>query len=762
VDLSPLPASALTAQAVAQAVGLRDEYGQPRLETLLAFLGSKRLLLIMDNCEHVVDDAAALVENLLSTCPNVSVLATSREALRIPGETVYGLPPLSVPDPSFVNDPHALEQFESVQLFCARAAEVLPGFSLALEDVPALARMCQRLEGLPLAIELAAARLRVLSVRQISERLEHDFNLLSAASRTAVPRQQTLKSAFEWSYNLLSAEERLLFRWLSIFPGTWPLEAAETIAKSAGLQPYAVLDLLTQLVEKSLVMRMDRSGAEARYRVMSTIRQYGLEKLEETAEMKLAAEAFLKYAVCMAGDAAVGLWSSQQVNWLDRLELELDNLRHAMEWTIQNGMAEPALRIAADLLEFWDLHTMYVEGSRWLERALALPGAQEATLAALRARATMALGVLVMRRHDLSPGAEIIQQALSLAIELGEVHTRGMAYMWIARMNKTRRNDEEAGRYFRLALEDLTASGDQWNAMTVDHFLTYSDLDENDLKSIRARLDESVQQARALGHMLVLADRLIGMAELDMREGLLDIAYERISEAIGIYRELGNGVWVAESIMYLGSVQKMRGDLHQATMLTFVGLHMLLKSNVRKLNISYGLSRLALLAVECEQYELAAQLNGCAEDLVRQAGGARLELKPGDYEEMIKVLRRKLGARGLEAAMAQGAGLGPVRLAEIAEPVLMAKFSPPAEQPAKAPPAASLEPFGLTAREQEVLRLVATGLTDQQVAEQLFLSPRTVGKHLQSIYRKLDVTSRSAATRFALDHGLVDSIRNSA
>jgi len=656
VELAPLPVSSLAVQAVSQAVGLRDEYGQARLDMLLSFLGSKRLLLVLDNCEHIVDDVAALVEQMLTACPNLSVLATSREALRIPGETVYSVPPLSVPDPAFVSDSRVLSQFESVQLFCARAAEVLPGFTLAQEDVPALARMCQRLEGLPLAIELAAARLRVLSVRQISERLERDFNLLSGARRTAAPRQQTLKSAFEWSYNLLSAEERLLFRSLSIIPGSWTLGAAETIARSAGLQPYAVLDLLSQLVDKSLVTRMDRAGEEVRYRVMSTIRQFGLEKLEENGEIERTGGAFLEYITCMADDAVKGLWSRDQVEWLNRLELELDNLRHSMEWTISNGMAEQALRISSGLLEFWDLHTIFIEGSRWLERALALPGAQEPALAKLRARAILALGVLI------------------------------------------------------------------------------------------------------------LADALMGLAEVDVREQMFDRAYERISEAINIFRELGNGVWVAESIVQLGGVQKMRGNLGQATILIFVGLHMLLKSNVRKLNISFALSQVAELCNDCGEYRLAAQLIGCAEDLVRQAGAARLEQHSGDFEGHMSVLRQHLSEQEIAEAIAEGAAMGAIRLAEIAEPLLMESFAdakPGVQAPVEASQAAAHEPFGLTAREQEVLRLVATGLTDQQVADQLYLSPRTVGKHLQSIYRKLDVTTRSAATRFALDHGLADEVRSS-
>lgn len=767
VELAPLPVSSLAVQAVSQAVGLRDEYGQARLDVLLSFLGSKRLLLVLDNCEHIVDDVAALVEQLLTACPNLSVLATSREALRIPGETVYSVPPLSVPDPAFVSDTRVLSQFESVQLFCARAAEVLPGFTLAQEDVPALARMCQRLEGLPLAIELAAARLRVLSVRQISERLEHDFNLLSGARRTAAPRQQTLKSAFEWSYNLLSAEERLLFRSLSIIPGSWTLEAAETIARSAGMQPYAVLDLLSQLVDKSLVTRMDRAGEEVRYRVMSTIRQFGLEKLEENGEMERTGGAFLEYITCMADDAAKGLWSRHQVEWLNRLELELDNLRHGMEWTISNGMAEQALRISSGLLEFWDLHTIFIEGSRWLERALALPGAQDPALAKLRARAMLALGVLIMRRHELNPGAEMIFQTLELADQLGEVHTRGMAHMWLARMYKTRRDDEKSREEFSLAAEDLRAAGDVWNLAIVDGFLASFHVDHLTNDELRALMEKNINLARDLGHNLILADALMGLAEVDMHEQMFDRAYERISEAINIYRELGNGAWVAESIVQLGGVQKMRGDLGQATILIFVGLHMLLKSNVRKLNISYALSQVALLASDCGEHRLSAQLTGCAEDLVRQAGGVRLELHAGDFDCHMNALRAYLSEQEIEDAFAEGAAMGAIRLAEIAEPLLMEKFAEPGhgtqpQAPVEASRAASdFEPYGLTAREQEVLRLVATGLTDQQVAAQLYLSPRTVGKHLQSIYRKLDVTTRSAATRFAMDHGLADEVRSS-
>ncbi len=761
VELSPLPSPGLLLQAVSQAVGLRDEYNQPRMESLLEFLGGKRLLLVLDNCEHMVDDVAALVEHMLTACPQLSVLATSREALRIPGEMVYNLPPLSVPDPAFVDGSRGLSQYESVQLFCARAGEVLPGFTLDEDDAPALARMCQRLEGLPLAIELAAARLRVLSVRQISDRLERDFNLLTAASRTAVPRQQTLKAAFDWSYNLLSAEERLLFRWLSPMPGSWPLEAAETIARSAGLQPNAVLDLLTQLVDKSLVLRLNQPGESARYRVMSTIRQYGLEKLGETGEREPAGRAFLEYSIRLADEAARGLWSRDVVAWLDRLDLELDNLRFAMEWTISHGLAEPALRIAAGLLEFWDLHTLFVEGAGWLERALALPGAQDPALAGLRARALLALGVLVMRRHDLALGTEWINQALALAETLGDTHTLGMARMWLARMHTTRRDYPAAAHFFQLALADLRASGDEWNALTIEHYLAARPLvQHNEPRAQRELLEASLARARQTGHLVVLADALIGLGDLELHAGNYDHAYDHINEAITIYHRLGNDVWVAESVVHLGVVQRMRGDLQQALQFLFVGLHMLLKANVRKINISYALVQVAEIASLCGAYELAAELTGCAEDLVIQAGAARLDLISDSYEAFINALREQVSAPELVEAAARGAALGQVKLVEIAEPLLMACLASHA-QAAEPAPQSPAEAFGLTAREQEVLALVATGLTDQQVAERLFLSPRTVGKHLQSIYRKLDVTSRSAATRFALDHGLAGDLRSS-
>ena len=339
VELAPLADPSLVPQAVASTLGVRERPGSSLAVALSDYLRTRKLLLILDNCEHLIDACAELAEAWLHSSPGLRVLATSREALGITGEVAWPVPSLSLPDLRRLPDLESLPRYESARLFVERTAAVRPDFTLTEQNASAVAQVCYRLDGIPLAIELAAARTKVLSVEEIAARLGDSFRLLAAGSRTAMPRQRTLHATMDWSHKLLGQKERVLFRRLSVFAGGFTLEAAESICAGEELQRDEVLELLSQLVDKSLVVAQERDGA-ARYRLLETVRQYGRERLEEAGEAALVREQHAGHYLAVAEEAEPELKGERQLAWLERLEQEHDNLRVAMAWLLWRGESE--------------------------------------------------------------------------------------------------------------------------------------------------------------------------------------------------------------------------------------------------------------------------------------------------------------------------------------------------------------------------------------------------------------------------------------
>lgn len=330
MELASLSDPKLVPQAVAQALKLREAPDRSLAEMLVEHLGLKKTLLVLDNCEHLVEACAALADALLRTCPNLRILAISREALGIAGEKVWVVPSLSMPD---IRHPPVLEglrRYEAVRLFVERAEAIVPDFALTPKNSPAVARLCQRLDGIPLAIELAAARARALSVEQISEKLKDSLGLLTAGSRTTDLRHRTLRATLDWSHELLSEDEQALFRCLSVFAGGFTLSAAEAVCAGDDMERGKVLDLLAQLVDKSLVLVAGRDGEQARYRMLETVRQYGREKLEEAGGETAVRRRHADFFLALAEEAEPALLGSEQGEWLKRLEVEHDNWNYTV------------------------------------------------------------------------------------------------------------------------------------------------------------------------------------------------------------------------------------------------------------------------------------------------------------------------------------------------------------------------------------------------------------------------------------------------
>jgi predicted ATPase len=410
VELAPLSDPDLVPQAVASVLGIRQQPGVSPADALVDHLRGADTLLVLDNCEHLVGACASLSAALLRVSPGLRILATSREALGVPGEALFSVPPLSLPDPRRLQDVEGLTRYEAARLFSERARAIRPDFKITGDNAMAVAQICYRLDGMPLAIELAAARVKVLSVEQISSRLDDAFALLGGGGRTALAHHGTLRATMDWSYELLPEEERLLLRRVSVFAGGFALEAAEVVCAGGDLERGEVLELLASLVDKSLVLVAERDG-EARYRLLETIRQYGLEKLEEGGEAGQMRGRHAAWFLSLAERAESELKGHQQVVWLARLEREHDNLRVAMRWLLEEGETDTAVRLAWALWLFWRVHGYQGEGYRYTGEALE---AGDALPTLVRAKALCVRGLMSYGIESIEGTERLWEQSAAL------------------------------------------------------------------------------------------------------------------------------------------------------------------------------------------------------------------------------------------------------------------------------------------------------------------------------------------------------------
>jgi predicted ATPase/DNA-binding CsgD family transcriptional regulator len=711
VDLAPLCEIGLVAGAVTQTFALPDDPTRSKAATLGHYLHDKNLLLVLDNCEHVVGECAELARQLLSACPRLWILATSRETLGTGGEAVWLVPPLSLPCLEGAPTLDSLARSEAGQLFLERARAVRPGLVVTEAVARAVAEVCCRLDGIPLAIELAAARVRVLSVTEIAAHLDNRFRLLTGGSRTALPRHQTLEAAIDWSYDLLTEPEQQLFRRLAVFVGSFTLEAAEVVASDLagpqGLSAADLVDLLSRLVTKSLMVVME--GPHTRYRMLDTLREYAWQRLLAAGELDRMRERHLMYYLELAGRAESGLTGADQVDWLKRLEVEHDNLRAALAWSLDSEAGEAGLRLATALAGFW-LRVGYLsEGIGWLERALA--ACRE--VGPVRIQALYQAARLAQQRGDYGQALVFARQSLALSRHLQ--NRKGMA-----------------------------------RALGLMGWVTHW---QGDRDAAGRLLEEGLALARASEDERTIARMLLCLGDLRLRQGAHEWATTLLRESLAIYERMGDEWSMACALCALGEVARLQGDFKRAEAHLQLCLS-LYQSLDSKPDIPYPLEALALTAADQEHFQRAVCLWGAASG-VRDAIHALL---PPSYEAdsaaTLEKVRTALGQKAFAAAWIEGRGLS-------LEQALSLAMAAPAAEPASseeigAPPQlySGARDYGLTPREVEVLCLVASGLTDAQIAEKLVISPRTVGKHLQSIYSKLYLPSRSAATRWAIEHHL--------
>lgn len=702
VELAALAAPDLLACTVANTVGLSDRSPQSVTSTLVSYLRDKRLLLVLDNCEHLADHCAVLTGELLTAAPGVRVIATSRQPLRVDGEHVVTVAPLSVPDPGQQLDPLDLLAFEAVQLFAQRAQAMLPGFEVTMDNRAAVAALCRRLDGIPLAIELAAARLRALSMEQIVERLDDRFHLLTGGARTAPTRHQTLRATLDWSFALCTPAEQVLWGRMSVFAGGFDLNAAEQVCGGDGIDPDEVLELVAGLIDKSVVTREPGNGLRAYYKLLETVREYGWERLATSGQTATLQARHSDFFARMAGQAWADFFSARQLDWFVWLHREHCNLRSALQYFLaEPGKAGAGLDVALALHDVWTGTGRHREELHWLTRLMALDPRSGPQRAIALARA----GYLYATLGDLEPGKRMLAQARVLATRIGDANV---------------------------------AAEVAYNAGLTGLYEPQPDL----AHTLRMSLD-ALAAFRRLGDSRRVSTTLMQVAMLAAFSGdprAIDFAEEsaRLCAA-------GGAQWLRSWALTIVTLVRWRQDdradipdlLHQALQVKQV-VH-------DPWGVGMCLEVLAWHAASTGRHEHAARMLGACHTLKGVTGSALADrgLFRGYHRACEDTARAALGATAYTAAFDQGASL------TLLEAISSALDERGAHRRTIRPGRGV--PGGLTRRERQVADLVAQGLTNKDIAGHLAIAPRTAESHVENILNKLGFTNRTQIATWAAE-----------
>ncbi len=652
IELAALADPTTVAHRVSTVLGLRETPGRPSIETILEHLQAKSILLVLDNCEHIVHACARCAETLLQACPSLQIIATSREALGVRGETLLPVPALSMPAAEKpLPTLKVLQQYEAISLFVERAQALLPGFALNKQNATTVVQICQRLDGLPLAIELAAARVRTLTVQQIAARLDDRFRLLSAGSRTAMPHQQTLQTMMDWSFNLLSASEQALLRRLSVFSGGFTLETAESVCAGEGIETREALNLLTHLIDKSLV-KAEEQDAQMRYGMLETVRQYARERLVEADELESVCARHLDFYVRLMAEAWDAIGSQDEAVWLERLEHEHDNLRAALSWALETDRIESALRLAKTLWVFWNVRGYRSEGRAWLKRVLSKA---QGLRTELYARVLTGAGRLACAQGDYPEARSFFQQTLEIFQELSD--KRGIASSWVnlGLVASMQGNHSEARAFYEKALALHREIGNLVGVATALGNLGGAAWEQGDYATARAYYEEELAIRRQLKEPEGIASSLNVLGGLAQLEGNYDHAVALFEESLTLQRELGYKSGIAYTLSSLGSVAYDRGDYALARSRYEESLQMRRELGDKQ-GVAYLLNSLGSVAVRQGEYEQARALFEESLSLFRRmdvrggiagslSGLASVAYRQKDYERAATLYRESLRLR---------------------------------------------------------------------------------------------------------------------
>ena len=565
VNLAPISAPGLVASEIAQTLGVKESGGQPLIESLKSYLHEKELLLLLDNFEQALE-AAPVVQQLLQAAPRLKALVTSRARLHMRGEKEYPVPPLSLPDPKRLPPLERLTQYESVRLFIERAADAKPDFQVTNENAPAVAEICHRLDGLPLAIELAAARIKILPPQAMLSRLESRLKVLTGGGRDVPARQQTLRNTIEWSYDLLSEGEKQLFRRLAVFVGGRTLEAIEVVCNSEGDLQVDVLDGVASLVDKSLLRQDEGVGGEARFLMLETIHEHAREKLEESGEGEELRKRHALYFTQLAEEAEPHLISHRQVEWMNRLEEEHDNFRAALRWAIEGGQTRVALIICGGISEFWIRRGHHTEGREWLTESLALTHESESgehepdvIVKSRRAKVLLQAARLASRRNDFDSARQLLEGSLALFTEADNKSGMALALIDLPAIIVSLTSDQ-GDSYAKRALALARESGESHPLAYALHRAGDGPRSRNDLTEAHSYYSESLAQSRKGGHKALAALTLTLLAGIARSRGEYATARELYEESLEINRELGDRWGASYNLANLGALAYQQGD----------------------------------------------------------------------------------------------------------------------------------------------------------------------------------------------------------
>ncbi len=671
VALDALADNAQVAGQVVSVLGLKEEAGRTVLQSLTDHLRGRRVLLVLDNCEHLLEGSAQVAGHLLRECAGVRILATSREALGITGETAWQVPALAVPDPAHLPTGRTtlvrvLSGYESVQLFVERAQSVQKSFALTGDNAQIVAEVCARLGGLPLAIELAAARIKVMTVAQIAARLDDHLGLLTGGSRVAPSRQQTLRGTMDWSYALLSVPEQILLGQLSVFAGGWVLEAAEAVGAGPGIAPGQILDLLVSLADKSLVVFEEREQ-EGRYRLLETLRQYAAERLAASGKADVVRARHRDWFLALAEEGETKLKGPEQGVWLQRLEAERDNLRTALAWcgAEKNG-AEAGLQLAGALWRFWELHGYFSEGRASLAEALAREGT--GVRANSRAKALNAEGVLAFYQGDYASARILYEESLTIFRDVG--NKQGIA-LSLKDLGKLAGMHSDAATAMALYQESLGISrelADRQACAEALNDLGNLAIDQGDYASAMALYEESLGISRELANTEGIAWSLMHLASLRRDQGDFEAASDLFDECLAIFRDLGNKQAIAWSLSGLGKLAFRPGN-HAAAQALYEESLTIFRDLGNKQGTALSLNYLGILKSEQEDYEAARTFYAESLTIFRELGNrlgtswslsglGYIALALGDahaaralYAESIRIQRDVEDRKGLTAGL---------------------------------------------------------------------------------------------------------------
>ncbi len=711
VGLAPIADPGLVAATIAQVLGVREAGDEPLVERLTTYLRDRRLLLVLDNFEQVVE-AAPLIADLLAACPGLTVLATSRVRLRVSGEREHGVPPLGLAAPGDAPSAEGAARSEAVRLFVARTQGVREDFALTADNAATVAAICRRLDGLPLAIELAAARAKVLPPPALLARLERRLPLLTGGGRDVPARQQTMRDAIAWSYDLLPPPEQALFRRLAVFAGGFTLDAAEavagaTTAAASGRAPATkpdVLDGVGSLVDQSLLRREERPGAEPRFAMLETVREFGLEMLAAGGDEAAVRAAHATFYLALAERVGPESLGPGQASALARLEADRGNLRAALVAFEDAGEAESCLRLAGALGPFWDIQGPLSEGRGWLARALV--------------------------RADPAP-----------------TPARATALAWAGLLARAQGDQARAGALAEEGLSVARASGEPRAIADALHSLGQVAVSRGAFDRAAALYAEAIERYRGLGSGLA-AFALVNLGVATAQRGDAERARELLEAGLAEHRLWGNDWGAAFALRALGELSRVAGDVARAAERFGECVALWERVGFRR-GLAYGLVGLAAVAAATERPERAARLLGAADALGEAFGLALWASEREGYDATLAEARARLGETAFAAAFAAG------RAAPLDETTGAARdATPPQATQSVSAARAAAAPGGLTARELEVLRLLVEGRSDREIAAELSISPKTAGHHVEHILAKLGVGSRTSAAAHAIRRGL--------